>query len=538
MGKSFLKVFAIIITIVILVTGCGKTTTQPSQTQTTGTTAAGTTATTTAAEIKGGTLKYGLSSEPASLEPVKASGTVQRVLKEAIYRGLFGFDSTGKMTNELAASCEVSADNLKYTIKIIDAKFHNGDAVTAQDVVYTFERILNADTGASFRQELSVISSVVASDNKTIVFTLKEACEPFLQYLALPESAIVSKSYTESKGGKLDTTPMGAGPFKFVSWTKGQKLIVEKFADYYKENKPNLDKIEFSFYADEDARTNALKSGEIGMLDYVAWKDIPALKSDSNLTLDEQKGPVMILSFNMNTKPLNDPKVRQAISFAINRENIINMAFNGQGIQCTGFVIREGDVGYNKDLANFFSYNVEKAKQLLAEAGYPNGFSCRLLASSSYSMHQQTAIAVQSDLKAIGIEVTLDLPDWATRMSKVGEKDYDIFVNAMSGDYNDPDWLSNYMQSGTHTFNKSAGFINADVDRLLNEGRKTYDAAKRDSIYQELSEVLLEQSPHVFLNWRSQTTGMSVKVKGYAARPGNLVLTQAGLALEDIYLEK
>jgi glutathione transport system substrate-binding protein len=530
-GSWFLVVA--IIAIICLVAGCNGKTKEGEQSEASVViTDQGTVVT------EGGTLRYGLSSEPSSIEPVKAVGTVQRVLKESIYRGLLGFDTKGKHTYELAKAIDVSDDNLTYTVKLRDAKFHNGDSVTAQDVAYTFNRILDKNSGASFRQELSVIKSIDVLDDKTVVFHLSEVCAPFMDYLALPESAIVSESFTKAHGGKLDAEALGAGPFKFVSWTKGQNMIVEKFSDYYKPGRPYLDKIEFVFFSDDDARSNALVTGEVDMIDYVAWKDIPTLQMDKSLKLDEAKGPVMILSFNTNTKPLNDARVRRAIGYAINRENVINMAFNGQGIPAYGFILPEGGIGYDASLNNYFSYDVEKAKQLLADAGYANGFSCTLLASSQYSMHQQTAISVQNDLKQIGINVTLDLPDWATRMSKVGDKEYDMFVNAMSGDYNDPDWLSNYIQSGIHTFNKSADFANQDIDRLLQEGRITLDPTGRDSIYKELSNVVLEQSPHVFINWRSQTTGMRVAIEGYASRPGNLVLTQAGLTLEDLHFKK
>ena len=201
-----------------------------------------------------------------------------------------------------------------------------------------------------------------------------------MDYLALPESMIVSKAYTEANEGILDSEPMGAGPYKFVSWAKGQNLVVEKFEDYYKEGKPYLDGIEFVFFSDSDARTNALVTGEVDMIDYVEWKDIATLEADENLKLNQAKGPVMILSFNTNTEPLNDPLVRRAISYAINRDNVINMAFNGQGIPAYGFILPEGGLGYNEDINNYFSYDPEKAKELIAEAGYPDGFSCTLLA--------------------------------------------------------------------------------------------------------------------------------------------------------------
>ncbi|WHH60103.1 ABC transporter substrate-binding protein [Petroclostridium sp. X23] len=527
-GKSLI---VMLVSVMVLFSGCGKTntgTTPSSQDS----------GNVSQSEKGGGILRYGLSAEPAILEPVLAQGIAKRIITQSMYRGLMTYTKDGEIITDIAESVDVGSDNKTYTIKLRDVKFHNGDTLTSEDVKFSFERILNPEYGASFRHELSIIDRMETPDDKTIIFALKEECAPFKHYLALPESAILSKSYTEAHDSNLDTEPMGAGPFKFVEWNKGQNIIVEAFRDYYVDNKPKVDRIEFSFYADDDARTNALKSGEVDLIDYVPWKDIPSLENDPEIKLDQQNGPVMILSFNTNVKPLDDPKVRQAISYAINRDNVINTAFNGRGTPCYGFVFNEGFLGYNSSQTKYFEYNIEKAKKLLADAGYPNGFSCRLLSSSSYSMHQQTAIAVQSDLKKIGIELTLDLPDWATRMSKVGEKNYDIFINAMTGDYSDPDWLSNFMQSGAHTFNKSADFADAEVDRLLMEGRKTLDETQRGKIYEQLIDRLLELSPHVFLNWREQTSAMRVNVNGFAQRPGYLCLSQSGLILEDISLSK
>lgn len=482
-------------------------------------------------------LVFGLSAEPANLEPALAQGTAKRIINGSIYRALFSYDENGKLAEELG-SYTVEADNKTYIIKLKDASFHNGDPVTAGDVKFTFERLLDPKTGATFFKELSIINKIEVVDDKTVKFILKNECAPFIHYLALTESGIVSQKYTESKGGDLTTAPMGAGPYKFVSWEKGQSIVVEKNENYYKEGLPKLDSITFNFYADEDARSNALRSGDIDITDYVPWKDTAGMLDDPNLTIDQENGPIMLISFNTKVEPLADPKVRQAISYAIDRQNVVKAAFLGRGNSIYGFMLNEGWLGYEPSLDNYFEYNPEKAKQLLAEAGYPNGFDIKLLASSSYSMHQQTAICIQSDLKKVGINVTLDLPDWATRMDKVGKQDFDMFINAMSGEFGDPDWLTNYLYSGTPTYNTSAWFADSEIDSLLDEGRITLDTAKRDEIYKKLAKRFLDLSPHVLINYREQATGMQKYVTNYQGRPGLLCLSQAGMPLETLDMNK
>ncbi|WP_213997105.1 ABC transporter substrate-binding protein [Tepidanaerobacter syntrophicus] len=483
-------------------------------------------------------LIFGLSAEPTNLEPALAQGTAKRIINECIYRSLFSYDEKGKLSEELCSSYTIGEDNKTYTIQIRDAYFQNGDPVTSEDVKYTFERLLNPKTGATFFKELSVIDKIDIVDEKTVKFILKDVCAPFLHYLALPESAILSKSYTEEKGEDIANLPMGAGPYKFVKWDKGQSLVVEKNEKYYKPGLPKLDSITFNFYSDEDARSNALRSGDIDITDYVPWKDTASMMNDPNLTIHTEDGPIMLISFNTKVKPLDDPRVRKAIAYAVDRENIVKTVFFGRGKPITGFVLPEGWLGYDPDLNNYFEYNPEKAKQLLAEAGYSNGFDVRLLGSSSYSMHSQTAICIQSDLKKVGINVTLELPDWATRMNKVGEQDYEMFVNAMSAEFGDPDWLRNYMYGGEPTYNTSAWFNDSEVNRLLDEGRTTLDLTERDKIYKQLAKRLLDLSPHVYLNYREQATGMQKYVINYQSPKGLLCLSQAGMPLEKIDIKK
>src|SRR5699024_2226266 len=208
--------------------------------------------------------------------------------------------------------------------------------------------------------------------------------------------------------------------------------VVEKNEDYYKEDKPKLDGIEFSFYTDDDTRINALKSEDVDMVSSIPTKSFEEIENEQNLKMDETVGPFMGIMFNTHFEPFEDAKVRQAIAYAIDREAVINTAFNGEGEQLNGLPILENSIGYEEKYTDQYHKDVDKAKELLKEAGYPNGFEATLLASSDYSMHEQTAVAVQDALKEVGIEIELELPDWATRSDRTSSGDYDFVVTGTS----------------------------------------------------------------------------------------------------------
>ncbi|PYI56371.1 ABC transporter substrate-binding protein [Paenibacillus flagellatus] len=499
--------------------------------------ASGTSANTGKTGAGGGTLIFGLSGEPSTMDPLVQNGAPGRPIKLALYRGLVNYDKEGKLSNELAESYTVSEDKKTYTFRLRDAKFHNGDPVTAEDVKYTFERIANPKNNATFRSELSIIDHIETIDSNIVAITLKEPSAPFIHYLALPESVIVSKKWTEEKNGDLSANPMGAGPFKFVKWTKGQEFVVEKFDGYYKKDKAKLGTVRFVFYPDENTRVNALKAGDVDLIDYVPWKDAASIEQDPNLKLDSVSGPFMQLQFNTQFAPFSDPRVRKAISYAIDRNTIINTAFNGRGKPIYGIAIPKGYMGYDEKNETYFEHNIDKAKKLLAEAGYPNGFKARLLATSQYSYHQQTAVAVQAELKKVGIEIELDLPDWATRVKKNTDGNYDFVVAGTSGDITDPDWLSNFYSGGAVRLNNSAYFNDAEINKLLVDGRKELDDAKREAIYGKLIDRALDLSPFVYLTWREQAYAMKKSVAGFTNMPGFLSF-QSGITLEDTSIAK
>ncbi|WP_119071111.1 ABC transporter substrate-binding protein [Aggregatilinea lenta] len=483
----------------------------------------------------GSRIVMAISGEPPNLDPHINAGTPARTVRLVVYRGLFNYDKEGVASPELAESYTISEDGLTYTFVLRDAQFHNGDPVTAEDVKYSFERILNPETGATFFTQMSVIDGVTAIDEKTVEVKLSKVTAPFIDYLALPESAIVSKSWAEEHDGDLSGNPMGAGPYMFKEYVEGQRIVVEKFDNFYKEGLPVTDEIVFEFYPDETTRVNALLSGDVDLISYVPWKDIPMLQADDNLQILGGTGPFMGLIFNTNFEPFADARVREAVAYAIDRYAVINTALSGQGQPIYGMAVPQNSIAYDPQFDSYFEYDPDKAKELLAEAGYADGFSARLLSTSQYGMHEQTAVAVQAELAKIGIDLELDLPDWATRIEQNLAGDYDLLVVGTAGDVADPDYLSDYYQSGDIRLNNAPGYANARVDELLELGRTTIDPEERKAIYGELQEIVLEDSPLVFLAWRDQSYAAVKDLQGFANLPGFLSF-QSGITLEEAYL--
>lgn len=484
-------------------------------------------------------LVVGISADPATLEPMVQSGQATRLIKMNLYRGLVAYQVDGKIGMEIADSYQVADDNVTYTFKIKpNAKFHDGSDITAEDVKFSLERILDEKVGATFRADfLKVLDHIDAVDKKTVKIVLKEPCAPFIDYLTLPESVIVSKAWCQSHNNDLNANPMGSGPYKFVSWDKGREMVLTAFDGFYKQGKPESKAIRFVIAPDDTTRANALRTGEVDLIDYVPAKEVKTFSEDKNFTVDVSEAPFMCLQFNVKDGPLANPLVRQAIAYAVDRKGVIDTAFMGRGTPIYGFPTRKGQNNYDGKYDQFFSYDLQKAKDLLTKAGYPNGFKVKVLASSTYDMHKQTAIVVQDSLKKIGIEAQVELPDWSTRIERSNKGDYEILVSGTAGNIVDMDWCTNYFASGTPRMNSSAWFADAEVDNLLREGRVTLDNQKREVIYDKLRARILELSPFVFINYREQCFARGKYVQGFKNLDGILTYN-SGIALENTFATK
>ncbi|MCJ8139037.1 ABC transporter substrate-binding protein [Falsirhodobacter halotolerans] len=482
-----------------------------------------------AAQEAGGTLRFGLSTFPPSLSPFDNVGGAANTVKLSIHRGLMGYNAAAELQPELAESYDWE-DETTVTFRLRDnAVFHNGDPVTAADVIHSLEEIRKEGSTAFLRSDLAIIDGMEAVDDKTVRITLTSPSAVFLNLLANYCAPVISAKSTAED-------IIGCGPFQLSGQERGVFIEVTAFPDFYTEGEPGVGGIRFIVYADENLRYSALEAGDVDLIEYLPWSQFATVEASDQMEMHATSGPFMFLLFNVAQEgPLKDPRVRQAIGYAIERQDIVDAAFAGYGTPLYGFPNPEGSTVPISDEGIAYSYDMERAMELLAEAGYPNGFDCRLLGTATYGMHQDTASVVQAYLAMIGINATLDLPDWGSRVTAGTEGRYDIAVHGASGTFNDPDALFSMLYSGNPSYLQSYGFKSERIDSLLLQGRNEPDPEKRRAIYQDLAAAYYEEVPQVPLNWRTQAHA-SRGVSGFAALPGFLN-GSSGFSLDEAKLD-
>ncbi len=462
------------------------------------------------------TLRYGLSTFPPSISPWQNTGNAAGAIKLTTMRGLMGYDQDGKLTGGLAESYDIENDRI-YTFKLrADAVWSNGKPVTANDIKFSFESILAEDSTAFLKSDLSVIDDIEAVDERTVRLTLAQPVSSILSYLASFHCPMVSAESTPDNW-------ITCGPYKIVSQERGVRIDLERNPGFFAD--VTLERLAFIAYPDENLRYAALEAGDVDIVEYLPWQYFDSTQEADDLELAATEGPFMFMLFNTarENSPLADARVRRAMGFAIKREDVIAAAFAGRGKPLAALPNPQGSPFDLSDPEATWSYDPERAKALLADAGYPDGFDCTILSTSTYGMHQDTAAVVQAYLAMIGVNAKLDLPEWGTRVQRGGEGDYDIAIHGTAGYANDPDALYGLLHSGPANYLRSFGFASERIDGLLEQGRGELDFAKREAIYKKLAKAYFEEAPQVPINWRSQAYGVSSAVSGFECFPGFLV---------------
>ncbi|WP_159992603.1 ABC transporter substrate-binding protein [Roseomonas sp. 18066] len=471
-----------------------------------------------------GVLTFGLSSYPPTIQPWANSGTAAATIKLMIYRGLTSYGADGKLQPELAESWTRETDT-SWVFKLRDAKFQNGEKVTSADVKWTFEQIAGERSTAYFRAEVQGFERVETPDDLTVRIVTKQPVVTLPVWMASYHLPIISRN---SPRGQF----VGAGPFVLKGQERGVSLDLEPFEGYYKPGLPKLRGIRVVAYADENLRTAALQSGDVDLIEYVPWQAMDAITANPELSLDAVDGAFMFLVFNGSKPPFNDARVRKAVAHAINRDDLVKAAFFGRGSGLAHLPIPESSAFYNADFKNAWNYDPALAKKLLAEAGHGGGINCSLLSTAQYGMHKDTAEVVQQHLAAVGINVTLNLPDWATRVAVGNRGQYDMAVMGTAADSNDPDGLASFIDGAlSPSYVRSFGLKTERITQLLAAGRAEFDEAKRRAIYREMEQVAITEAPMVGLTWRSQGYAMRKAVTGFRNLPGALTF-YSGLTFE------
>lgn len=469
---------------------------------------------------KGGNLVFGSVTEVASLDPHIYQGTSWKTITLCLYNSLFSFNENGEPVPSLAEKWEMPDGKTVVLHLKKGVKFHKGQPFTARDVKFSFERILDPATGATFRSNLQGITLTIIDDH-TIKLEKEQPDVTMLNDLAMIELAVVSEEWMKANPNiKLEAN--GTGPFMLTENEPKVRVVVKKNPAYFEKDLPHLDQIEFRMIKDGEARVNALKTGAVDMIDTVPWKDIDLLKKTKGIKVDVSDGEFMNLWLNTSKKPLDDPKVRRAIAYGIDRQAVSEAAFFGYGSPLYGPPTVASAWYYNKDLAKTFSHNPAKAKELLAEAGYGKGFELELLTYQGLTIYTTTAQIVQANLKEIGIDVKIQLAEWATVVEKKNKGQYDFLIYGVTIKSPDPDAYSYYFGSESGYWAKPVGFKDDKLEELLKRGRSTLNVAERKQIYHELEKRVMELSPWVFINWRAKAQAYKDKVHGYVHTGGGL----------------
>lgn len=480
----------------------------------------------------GGILRIGGERDMEDLDPHTVRFGWGINFMQNVYSGLIRAGEDLLPKPDLALSWEFKGPQvLEFTLRQ-GAKFHNGREVTAEDVKYSLDRIRDPSVPAGYASYIASVASVEAPSKYRVVLQLKQPDSAILNNLAMPAMAIVAKEAVEPQPVGLKKTMMGSGPFKFKEHVPDQRLVLVKNPDYFMPGQPLLDELHFIPLKDETARTNALRSGEIDYVEPVAPKDIAALRNDRTVTVTG--GPnlsFVAISLNTSKKPYDDVRVRQALAYAINRDEMVQKGFDGFAQPLWGPPLIPPFWAGNTD--KYYTYDVNKAKQLLAEAGYPNGFKTNILNGTGTSYHAPFSVVVQSELKKIGVEVEIQAMDGAVANKNWISGEFEMYpIRWWGSDFIDPDGAFRSLFTCKGSYNNSR-FCNEKVDELILKGLAVTSIEERKAVYKDAMKALSEQQPWVFLVSFDRFEAMKSFVKGYIAFPN---ASQYGL--RDIWLDK
>lgn len=484
---------------------------------------------------KGGTLNYGTVTEVSSLDPHVYVGSAWKVLMEAVYGTLVGFNQQAELVPELAVSWErPDATSIVFELRE-GVTFHDGTPLTAADVKFSLERIQDPDTGATLRPNLED-ATITVVDDLTIRIEKPQPDATLLSVLALPEASIVSKSWMEGNPN-VKAQANGTGPFLLEAYEPGVRASLARNPDYFVDGQPYLDAVDFRMIKNDDARVNALRTGAVDMIDFVPWKDIDALRQAPGIVVESAGGAFMNLWFNATKAPFDDPRLRKAFAYAIDREAISKAAFFGHGTPLYGPPTTPDSPFYQEGLADTFGHDPEKARALLADAGHPDGFDFELGVYQGLTIYTTTAQIVQAHLKEVGLNADIKLLEWANVIEKKNNADYDVLVYGVSVKLPDPDAYSYYFGADSTYWAKPIGFRDERLQELLAKGRALTELEERKDVYREVEERLLEFSPWVFINWREQAQAFHENVQGYKQLGGALSESSPGIALPMLWIK-
>ena len=488
------------------------------------------------------TLVYGRGGDSTSLDPITSTEGETFKVTENIFENLIQYGDQDTTINPgLAESWKVTPDGLTYTFKLRQGvKFHDGTDFNAEAVVFNFDRWMNGNAdsfpyytmfGGYKGEKGHVIKEVKAVDDHTVQFVLTRPQAPFLKNLAMSPFGIASPEAVKKYGDKFRQHPVGTGPFKFVEWKENDTITLEKNPDYWQKGYPKLNKVIFRVIPENTARLNALANGEIDVMDGLNNSDEATVKANANLQVIERPSMnVGYIGLTTTRKPFDNKLVRQAINYAIDKKSIIDAFYGGKALEAVN-PMPPSIEGYNKSVEPY-PYDLEKAKQLLKEAGYEKGFETDLWAMPVARPYmpeaQKVAEVIQESLSKIGVKAKIQSVDWATYLDKAAKGEFDMFMLGWTGDNGDPDnFLYTLLDKDSIGSNNYSYYSNDQLHDILIKAQTETDQVKRNALYEQAQVIIHDDAPWVPLVHSTPLLAAGKDVVNYLPHPtGSEALTK------------
>lgn len=448
-----------------------------------------------------------------SLDPHKALAAGTKEILFNVYEGLLKPDSQGNNIPAVAESYTVSEDLMTYTFKLRDGiKFHNGKNVTADDVKYSIDKFAGISDGSEpLVSAFSVIEEVNIIDDKTVDVVLNTPDTDLPTYLAMVSAAIIPKDNENP-----DTVAIGTGPYKYVSRSPQENVICEAFDDYWGE-KANIKNVTFKVEANADSIVMDLLGGSI---DFYARLTIDQVKqlNDEFSVYEGTMNLVQALYLNNNVKPFDDVRVRQALSYATDVDEILDVTAEGKGTKIGSSMFPAFGKYYDESLSELYPTDIEKAKELLKEAGYENGFNMTITVPSNYQPHIDVAQVLAEQYKKIGVNAEIQLVEWNSWLSDVYTgRDFESTVIGVDASYLAASALLSRFESTAA--NNFINFKSDAYDKAYNKTLTTADDDERTALYLECEKILADEAANVYIQDLPEYVVLNKKFTGYEFYP-------------------
>lgn len=461
--------------------------------------------------VYGGSVVVGIQQDIDSLDPHKATAAGTKEILFNIFEGLVKPDENGGLINAVASDYTISEDGLVYTFTLRDnVKFHNGNVVTCEDVKYSLERVSGLLDGTPLISTLKTIQAVDILDEKTVQVTVESANTELIY-------SFVAAVIPAGSGEDASADPIGTGPFSYVSYTPQVGIVLAKNPDYWQTGLPYLDEVNFKIVNSADSALLELQGGTIDIYAYLTDSQAQEIQGSFNVEASPSD-VVQALFLNNAEAPLNDVRVRQAICYALDKEMIDEFVGGGSGTLISSAMLPTLKDNY-VDLNDMYgtTANVEKAKELLAEAGYADGFDLEIAIPSNYEFHMQTGEVVAEQLKEAGINATIKAVEWGTWLDEVyNGRQYQATISGITCD-STPGYLLNRFQ--TDSPKNFINFVNTEYDDIYVRAQATQDLQEKTGYYAQLQRILCEEAGSAFLQVPANMTALNKNLMGYKFYP-------------------